>query len=297
MLVIGGTGFVGNHMQQRMSDRYDISATGRQADIREYEVIKNLIKSESPDYVINLASLTTVRETIKNPALTYEIGFTGTLNLLTALKETGFSGRMLQVSSSEVYGFPVPEQLPIKETEPFKPQSPYSVCKIAAEMLCYQWSQTEAFEIIRARPFTHIGPGQSDRFAIASFARQIAEIKTSKKEPAMKVGNLDATRDFTDVRDVVDAYEALLLKGENGDVYNVCSCREIRTGELLEKMIKFSGKAIDITQDESLLRSTEQQRVLGSNKKIREETGWQPQISLEQTIEDTVEYWIEAKET
>ena len=295
ILIIGGTGFVGNHIQNRMSERYEITATGTQDDIRNYETIRNLIKSKSPDYVINLASLTTVKETIENPMLTYDIGFTGTLNILNALKETGFNGRMLQISSSEVYGHPVPKQLPIRETEPFRPQSPYAVCKTAAEMLCYQWSQTELFEIVRVRPFTHIGPGQSERFAIANFARQIAEIKTGKKNPVIKIGNLDATRDFTDVRDVVDAYEMLLLGGANGDVYNVCSSREIQTGELLERMIKYSGKDIDIIRDESLMRPTEHQRVLGSNQKIDETVGWQPKISLDKTVADTIDYWIDTK--
>jgi len=297
ILIIGGTGFVGSHLRQRMSGRYDVTATGSQADIRDYEEIKKLIERESPDFVVNLASLTTVRETIENPALAYEVGFTGTLNILNALKQTGFNGRMLQVSSSEVYGYPSPEQLPITETEPFSPQSPYSVSKIASEMLCYQWSQSGSFEIIRARPFTHIGPGQSERFAIASFAKQIAEISINKKKPEMKVGNLEATRDFTDVRDVVDAYEALLLRGKNGEVYNVCSNAELRISDLLVKMVKYSGKAIDIVQDESLLRSTEQQRVLGSNKKIIEVTGWKPKISINKTIVDTINYWIDAKET
>ena len=292
MLVIGGTGFVGKHLVKQLSPHYKVAATGTQYDIRNYNTIRQLVAKVVPDLVINLASLTTVRETIERPYETYDIGFTGTLNLLTVLKEEGFTGRMLQVSSSEVYGFPLPGQLPISESEPFRPMSPYSVSKVASEMLCYQWSQTEEFEVIRTRPFTHIGPGQSVRFAISKFARQIAEIIKGKREPVLHVGNIDTTRDYTDVRDVVSAYDALFQKGRNQHVYNICTSKQIRTGDLLDKLIDCSGCSIDVVQERSLMRKSEQQLVVGDNNKIRSETGWKPEVPLNTTIADIIEYWV-----
>jgi len=180
-LLIGGTGFVGLHMQRSLHPRFKVVATDRSSDIRDGVKMGSLVKSVSPDIVVNFASVTTVRESFQDPLDTYRIGFLGTLNVLMALKESGFKGRMLNISSSEVYGFPPNDLLPVNEGAMLSPMSPYSVSKMATEALCFQWSQTEQFEIITARPFTHIGPGQSDRFAISNFARQLAEISLGKR--------------------------------------------------------------------------------------------------------------------
>lgn len=292
-LLIGGTGFVGRHLQRSLLPRFKVIATGRDADIRDTAGIGSLVKSASPDMVVNLASITTVRESFQDPLDTYRIGFLGTLNLLTALKECGFRGRMLNVSSSEVYGFPSDELLPVDEQALLRPMSPYSVSKAATEALCHQWSQTEQFEVVTARPFTHIGPGQSDRFAISNFAKQIAEISIGKKTPVIKVGNLHATRDITDVRDVVRAYRLLLEKGRNGETYNICSGREIGIKALLNELIELAGIEISVEPDESLMRNAEQKRVYGSYEKIHNETGWDPLVSINQTLADTLSYWVD----
>jgi len=290
-LIIGGTGFVGKHLEQHLSQNYDVSATGHDIDIRDKNQIRALVARTMPDIVVSLASITTVRESVENPEETYKIGFWGTLNLLLSLKETGFKGRMLQVGSSEVYGYPSPDQLPISESEPLRPMSPYAVNKVAIEALCYQWSQTEQFEIVATRSFTHIGPGQSDRFAISNFARQIAEIKQRNLDPVIHVGDLSATRDFTDVRDVVSAYALLLQKGRNGDIYNVCSGHEVSTHWMLEKLIELSGVKVKVVQDTTRLRASEQRRVCGDNKKLIRDTGWHQSISLETSLEDILSYW------
>lgn len=292
-LLIGGTGFVGMHMQKTLSPRFKVVATGHQTDIRDTGLIASLVKSVVPDVVVNFASITTVREAFADPVRAYQIGFLGTLNLLTALKEHGFSGRMLNISSSEVYGHPDPGQLPIREDTPLRPMNPYSVNKVATEALCYQWSQTEQFEIVTARPFTHIGPGQSDRFSISSFSKQVAEILLGKREPVIYVGDLQTTRDFTDVRDVVDAYVLLLENGRNGEVYNVCSGEEITTRSLLDELIESSGTPINVTHDKSLLRSTEQRRILGSHDKISSEMGWEATIPISRTLADMQSYWVD----
>lgn len=290
-LLIGGTGFVGCHMNSLLSAEYKVVSTGSECDIRDKQKITSLIENSKPDVVVNFAFITTVKETFANPEKNFEIGFNGMLNLLMALKNINFKGKLLNISSSEVYGHPDISYLPMTEATPLKPMSPYSVVKIAVEALCYQWSQSESLDIVTARPFTHVGPGQSDRFALSSFSRQIAEMQLNIRKPVMRVGNLESTRDFTDVRDVVRAYDLLLKYGKSGEVYNICTGRETKMEALLNKMISSSGLKINVEKDETLFRSAEQQRICGSNEKLRNETGWLPEILLEQTLADMVDEW------
>lgn len=288
---------MGCHLQNCLHDRYSVTATGRKEDIRDAAKIKSVVRNATPDIVINLAAITTVRESFERQYDNYYIGFIGTLNLLMALREIGFRGRMLQVGSSEVYGFPTVDQLPISESESLRPMSPYAVNKVAIEALCYQWCQTEQFDILMTRSFTHIGPGQSDKFAISNFAKQIIEIKNGYKEPVIHVGEIDATRDFTDVRDVVCAYDLLLQKGKNGAIYNVCSGQEYSTHLILDKLIDISAVKVSIVQDPTRVRTSEQMRVCGSNKKIIKDTGWQRQIPVETSLSDILLYWANVYKT
>jgi GDP-4-dehydro-6-deoxy-D-mannose reductase len=290
-LLIGGTGFAGFHMQQLLSFDYNVVATGRTSDITKPNTMFDLVKRSGAAFVVNFASVTTVKESFENPFETYKVGFIGTLNVLEALKKANFRGRMLNISSSEVYGCPSHDELPVRETAPLRPMSPYSVSKAATEALCYQWSRTEQFEIITARPFTHIGPGQNDKFAVSSFAKQISEILLGIREPVIHVGDLKTTRDFTDVRDVVAAYRSLMEKGLNGEVYNVCSGIEVSMRSVVDHLIEFSGLPIVVSEDERLLRRMEQRRTCGSFTKITEQTGWLPTIPLDRSLQDTVAYW------
>ena len=290
-LLIGGKGFVGKHMSCVLKDEFTVTVVGRESDVRDENLMRSLVESVKPDVVINFAFITTIRETFADPDNTYQVGFNGMLNLLKALKRVGFNGRVLNISSSEVYGFPNAECLPIDESAPINPMSPYSVAKVAVEALCFQWSQTENFEIVTARPFTHIGPGQSDRFALASFSKQLAEIELGQRDPVMHVGNLSSTRDIADVRDVVRAYDLLLKHGKNGKVYNVCSGHEVKMRVLLDSMIEFLGMDVSVEIDKSLVRSSEQNRILGSYKKLENETGWSPQVPIEKTLFDMIEFW------
>ena len=292
-LLIGGTGFAGSHMQHLLAHEYRVIVTGHSTDIRNSGQISDLVKSSLPDFVVNFASVTTVKESFEDPYQTYQVGFLGTLNLLEALKTIKFRGRVLNISSSEVYGFPSRDELPVRETAPVRPMNPYSVSKASTEALCYQWSQLEQFEIVTARPFTHIGPGQSAKFAISSFTKQIAEILLKKRGPVMHVGDLQTTRDLTDVRDVVRAYRLLMEKGRSGEVYNVCSNNEVSIRSVMNELIGLANTPISISQEETRLRKAEQQRTLGSFDKIREQTGWLPVIPLTQTLQDMLSYWRE----
>ena len=292
LLLVGGTGFVGSHMRASLETTCSVVATGRAVDVRNPDQLRALIAEVQPDQVINLAAITTLRESFENPRDTYDINFLGTLNLLMALRECDFKGRLLFVSSSEVYGLLAEHELPVSEARIPKPLSPYAVAKIAAEALCYQWSQAEKFEIVTARPFNHIGPGQSERFAIADFGRQVAAIKLGLSEPVIHVGDIDTIRDFIDVRDVVSAYRLLLAQGENGEVYNVCSGKERSIRSLIERMCELAGVTVELRPDPARFRLSEQRRVCGSNDKLVADTGWMPNYSLDQTLSDIVDFWV-----
>ncbi|HLO14595.1 MAG TPA: GDP-mannose 4,6-dehydratase, partial [Anaerolineales bacterium] len=243
------------------------------------------------DFVVHLAAQSSVPESFKYPRDTFEINFMGTLNVLTALQGTGFKGRMLYIGSGDVYGLLAEHELPVSEERPVKPNNPYSVSKVAAEALCYQWSQTGEYEIIMARPFNHIGPGQSERFVLPDFAKQIIEISVRRRDPVLSVGDIDVTRDFTDVRDIVRAYRLLMERGANGEVYNVCSGREYSIRSLLLKMMDIASVGAEILQDPKRLRPSEQRRIFGSFNKLRRDTGWQPEIPIEKTLIDILDDW------
>jgi GDP-4-dehydro-6-deoxy-D-mannose reductase len=292
LLLVGGTGFVGTHIAQHCSERYDVTSTGREFNVCNPDQLQSLISRVQPDDVVHLAAITTLKESFENPRATYDINFGGTLNLLMALRASGIAGRFLFVSSSEVYGRLSEDDLLVGESRPMKPLSPYAVAKIAAEALCYQWSQTEKFKIVIARPFNHIGPGQSERFAIADFGRQVAMIKLGMMEPIIRVGDIDTTRDFTDVRDIADAYEKLLDFGQSGEVYNVCSGTERSVRSLIERMCQLASVSVEIQADSLRFRASEQRRVCGDNSKIVKATGWSNLHSIDQTLMDIVDDWM-----
>lgn len=292
ILVTGSSGFVGQHFSQ-MVPIAALELDGKFVDLLDLPRVEAAVAATRPDAVVHLAAQTFVPESFRDPLETYRVNFIGTHNLLSALKATGFPGRMLYVSSAEVYGAVPDFELPVRENHPLKPLNPYSVSKIAAEALCYQWSQTEQFEVVVARPFNHIGPGQSERFAISDFAKQIVEIKRGHKEPIFHVGDIDVMRDFTDVRDVVRAYIALLAAGRNGEIYNVCSQREYSIRSLLDTMLDMASVKATIVPDESRFRASQHRRMLGSYEKLYSDTQWRVEIPMERSLRDVLDYWDE----
>ena len=285
-LLIGGAGFVGRHLARRLGARFEVTATGRGHDIRDSSVIRALVAQVRPSAVVNLAALTTVKETLDDPVAAEAVAVVGLANLLGALSEGGFAGRLLQISSSEVYGHPTPDALPLTEASPPEPRNPYAHAKLAAEALCGDW--IGRMDIVVARPFTHIGPGQSDRFAVANWARQLAEIEAGSRAPELQVGALDATRDLTDVRDVAAAYDVLLSAGRRGAVYNVCSGIETPMRQVLEALISLSGQSVRLVSDPARMRTAEQQRLRGDHALLSTDTGWSPTVSLTQTLSDVL---------
>ena len=260
-------------------------------DLRDPEAAAALVKKEAPDAVIHLAAQSWVPDAFRDPELTLQVNVLGTLNLLQALRRVGFRGRMVFVSTGDVYGCVPDNELPIREDRLPAPRNPYAVSKLAAEALCYQWSVTEAMEITIARAFNHIGPRQSERFVVSDFARQVVEIKHGKREPVVEVGDIDVTRDFTDVRDVVRAYFALLGSGDAGEVYNVCSGTEHAIRALLERLAVLAGVELQVLQDATRLRKSEQRRVTGDPAKIQHATGWRATTALDESLCAMLHHW------
>lgn len=290
-LITGGAGFVGRHALARWPRARDLANSAGPIDIRDKAALLAYFADNLPDTVLHLAALSFVPDSFKAPETTLEVNFLGTLRLLEALSECGFKGRFLFVATGDAYGNVPLESLPIRETLPLRPRNPYAVSKAAAEMLCFQWSQTGPFEVIVARPFNHIGAGQSPAFAISDFARQIAEISAGMRPAVLQTGNIDVSRDFTDVSDVLNAYGLLLAHGHNGETYNVCSGVERSVRSLLERLLELSGVEAQITNDLSRFRPSDQPRVCGSHEKLSQHTGWQPEIPIDETLLNLYRYW------
>lgn len=289
LLITGASGFVGKTLAQHVCSQASgvvCVQPSQKIELTDSQCLDELIAETRPDRIVHLAAQSFVPQAFADPLGTYQVNFIGTLNLLQSLKKHGFNGRLLFVGSGDQYGLIEPSDLPVLETQPMKPRNPYAVSKIAAEMLCYQWSQTEGMDIVMARPFNHIGPGQNHRFVIPGFARQIAAIKMGLAQPVMETGNLHVTRDFTDVRDIVKAYLLLLEQGKSGDVYNVCSGKEVLISDVLQQLLEIAGVEADIKLDPNLVRANEQQRSFGNPDKIFRDTGWKPVIPLTQSLCD-----------
>ena len=252
-----------------------------------------MVSAARPGAVIHLAAQSFVPRSFEDPRETLEINLLGTLNLLTALQSKGFKGKFLYVSSGDVYGNVDETRLPVTEAQPPRPRNPYAVSKVAAEALSYQWSQTSDMEVIVARPFNHIGPGQSDAFAVSAFAKQVAEIKLGRRESTLITGDLSVSRDFTDVRDVVGAYLRLLNSGRSGEIYNVCSGVEVRLSEILSTLCDLAGVRPKIVTDQTRARPNEQRRMLGNYAKLQKQTGWAPRIPLKETLTDLLADWTQ----
>ena len=291
-LIVGNTGFVGKHALNHWPQSTGLTdAAGGSIDICNKPALLAYFDNNMPETVLHLAALSFVPDSFKAPEKTYEVNFLGTLRLLETLAECGFRGRFLFVGTGDAYGLvPVDEQ-PIREGQPLRPRNPYAVSKVAAEALCYQWSQTGPFEVVMARPFNHIGAGQAPTFAISDFARQIAEISAGIRPPVLEVGNIDVTRDFTDVKDVLKAYELLLSKGRNGEIYNVCSGVERSVRSLIERLLELAGVEAAIRNDPTRFRHSEQPRVCGDNTKVCVDVGWQPEVSMDETLLNLYRYW------
>jgi GDP-4-dehydro-6-deoxy-D-mannose reductase len=291
LLITGAGGFVGSSVQAAASvgsfAGWVLVPAPTGLDLRDSARVDAWVANERVDAVLHLAAQGFVPRSFEAPQETFDINLSGTLNLLTALSKAKFSGRFIYVSSGDVYGLVSDDQLPVDENRTPEPRNPYAVSKIAAEQLVLMWHRAFGLDAVVVRPFNHIGPGQSSNFAVASFAAQIVAIE--RGAPAvLETGDIDTTRDFTDVRDVVRAYEAILRSGVAGSTYVVASGHEYRMRTLIEMMCELVGVTVEIRQNPARMRPAEQRRMVASAALLKKHTGWEPTIPLRQTLNDVL---------
>ena len=260
-------------------------------DIRNYDALENVIKDVKPDEIYHLAAISFVPTSLKDPKLTFDTNLYGTLNLYQAIIYLKMNPKILFVGSADEYGIVNENDLPIKEECPLNPMNPYSISKASADFLSFFYFRNYSLNIIRVRPFNHIGPRQSPEFVCSSFAKQITEIEKGLREPIIKVGNLETKKDFTDVRDMVRGYWLALDKGEPGKVYNICSERAIQIKGLLNHLLELSSRKIEIMKDPKRMRPSDNPILQGDSLKFRKRSGWKPEMPLDKTLKDTLEYW------
>jgi GDP-4-dehydro-6-deoxy-D-mannose reductase len=305
VLITGGSGFVGTHLIRflqsnaleiaviALSDRTSPREPGVEyyaLDIRSADHVRSVIRNVSPTYIYHLAGISAVDVSCNNPRLTFEVNVLGAYNLFEAAMSLPSPPRILNVSTSQVYA--ASNEI-LTENSPVSPDNPYAASKAMAEMLRVQYRTCVGGGIITARSFNHTGPGQTPIFVLPSIAKQFAEIEAGLRPPRLVAGNLEVKRDFTDVRDVVLAYSALLEKGRTDEVYNVCSGSAVRLVDIIREFETISGIAIEIETDPTRIRSNEISLIFGDSTKIRTDTGWSPQIPLDKTIQDLLDWWRE----
>ncbi len=310
-LITGIAGFAGSYLAEHLLEHPGLEVCGLihrseghiahlrhrltllRGDVCDLASVSDILTGAKPDYVFHLAGQPFVPDSWRDPWDTFERNVRGQLNILRAAVEIVPQARILVVGSNEEYGLVSPEELPVDENTALRPYNPYGVSKVAQDMLGLQYYLSHNLYTVRVRPFNHIGPRQSERFVTAAFAKQIAEIERGLKPPVVKVGNLKAKRDFTDVRDVVRAYYLALATGQPGQVYNTGSGQARGIQELLDHLLSLSQTEISVEQDPSRLRPSDIPVVLCDAARLREQTGWQPTISFEQSLRDSLDYWRE----
>lgn len=308
-LVTGTAGFVGNHLARLLlnegvevwgtvlNDREKLNEdiAGKvnilTCDIRDAVQIRSVLTACRPDYVFHLAAQSNVARSWDNPAETLEINVMGTINLLDEIVQQGSNPKILLAGSAEEYGSAASDRMPINESTPLNPANPYGSSKAAVSMLFRQYYIKYSLSVVYTRAFNHIGPGQTPGFVTVDFAKQVAEIEAGKREPVIMVGNLGAQRDFTDVRDVVKAYWAVIRRGVPGEVYNVGSGRTLAVQRVLDILLEKALVPIKIQRDQDRLRPSDVPVMVGDIAKIKAATGWEPLIPIEQSLVDILDYW------
>jgi GDP-4-dehydro-6-deoxy-D-mannose reductase len=307
VLVTGADGFVASHLLQELAREWacDITGIGLKdapsaevdrldyipLDLTEYEPVKDLLEEKLPDVIFHLAAMPSVAQSWDDPWSTYRVNVLGQVNLMEAARRLDLEASFHIACSSEEYGKVPPEDMPMDETKPFNPCSHYAVSKVAQEVLGLMYYEAFSWRVLVTRGFNQCGPGQSSDFAVSSFARQIAEIEAGLREPVLMVGNLEAKRDFMDVRDTVRAYRMVMEKGRAGAAYNVCSGKARAVAEVLEMLLEASGAEIRVERDACRQRPSDIPLLLGDNTLLTRETGWEPTIPFETTVKDTLDYW------
>ncbi len=311
LLITGITGFVGSHMAEYAIKRgAEVIGAARwrsrteniehlrgkirlvECDLRDTASVRRLLAASAPTHVIHLAAQSFVGASWHMPAETLSTNMTGQVNLLEGVREIASPPRFLVIGTSEEYGLVYPDELPIRETNPLRPLSPYAVSKVGQDLMGFQYFQSYGLPTIRTRAFNHEGPRRGDVFVTSNFAKQVAEIEAGLHDPVIDVGDLTPRRDYSDVRDIVRGYWMLLERGEPGEVYNLCSGRTWAIQQVLEFYLDRSRtKGISVRVDPARLRPSDVMVLEGDPSKIHKALGWQAEIPFEQTLTDLLEYW------
>ncbi len=311
-LITGITGFVGSHMAEYLlaeQPEVEIYGIARwrsrkdnvgnimgkfkliECDLNDAGSVRQMMEEARPDYIFHLAAQSFVPTSWHAPVDTLTTNVIGQLNLFEAVRQTGLDPAIQIAGSSEEYGKVLPDEVPIKETNPLRPLSPYAVSKVAQDMMGYQYFHAHGLRIIRTRAFNHTGPRRGDVFVESNFAKQVAEIEAGLQEPVMKVGNLTARRDYTDVRDIVRAYWLAVTKAEPGEVYNIAYGKSYPIQKVLDMLLEMSSVKVRVEQDPARMRPSDVEILEGDASKFRAATGWEPKIPFETSLKDILAYW------
>jgi GDP-4-dehydro-6-deoxy-D-mannose reductase len=258
------------------------------ADVIDQGAMADVVAAVQPDAVVHLAGWTFVPDSHADPVAVFRTNALGAIHLFSAVRRHRPRCRVVTVGSADAYGLIDPTDLPIRETCSFRPLSPYGASKAASDLLGHQWARAYGLDIVRVRPFNHIGPGQRSVFVCPDFAQQLVAIERARQRPEVAVGNLDVVRDFTDVRDVVAAYGAALDGGEAGEAYNICTGVGHTVREMLDTLIELSGLEVKVSVAPERLRETDVPAVVGSYEKLNARTGWSPRYAWRQTLADVL---------
>jgi GDP-4-dehydro-6-deoxy-D-mannose reductase len=311
VLVTGVTGFAGSHLVDYMLTRGDCEIYGIQrwrsrteniehfmdritlleCDLRDASSTRDTLEKVRPDWIFHLAAQSFVPTSWTAPSESLTTNILGQVNLFEAVRRVKLPCRIQLACSSEEYGMVYPDEVPIRETNPLRPLSPYAVSKVTQDLLGYQYWMSWKVDSVRTRGFNHEGPRRGPVFVASDFAKQIADIERGAKPPVLHVGNLEAKRDFTDVRDMVRGYWLALEKGDSGEVYNLCRGQAWSIREVLDLLLGMTKQKIEVKQDPARLRPSDVPILLGDNSKFVKATGWKLTIPFEQTLRDMLEYW------
>ncbi len=306
-LITGIGGFAGRYLAEQLRlSGWQVSGTSRDAlpagqlpddlpivpaDLTVAGHVAELIDTTRPDVIFHLAAQANVPQSFADPAATFHANVIPQLNLFQAILAQRIDPLIVIAGSAEIYGLVQPADLPINETTPLRPVNPYAVAKATQDLLAFQYYQSHGLRTIRLRLFNHIGPRQTEQYVASAFAAQIARIEAGRQPAVLRVGNLAAQRDFSDVRDIARAYESAARHGEAGSAYNVGSDRSVSIEQILGILLAQSTRRITVEQDPARMRPSDVPRIVSDSRYFRNCTGWQPQIPLEQTLRDILAYW------
>jgi GDP-4-dehydro-6-deoxy-D-mannose reductase len=292
-LVTGANGFVGSWLTHHLQDLGDdVVGIDHEVDVTDRDAVRGAVVAVAPDAVYHLAARANVGTSWADPTDVFEVNAVGTLNVLEASRACPRPPRILLTSSAEVYGAVQADQLPVTESTPLAPVTPYAASKVAAEYLGVQAHLAYELPVIRVRPFNHVGPGQSPGFVVAALAARIVEAVKAGAS-SIPVGNLSARRDLTDVRDIVRAYSSLVRSGTPGEVYNVCSGRDVAMSDVAQRLLALAGVNLALVPDPDLMRPVDVPVLRGDASKLRAITGWEPRVDLDETLRDVLDHWRE----